>query len=100
MSIPQTCLTDSRYCQNLIKELPMFKHRSVATRVFALLSLSILALGAAQADEARWWRGNTHTHSWWSDGDAPPARSVYSCGEDIEEVLARLVVVNAKREGE
>jgi hypothetical protein len=22
--------------------------------------------------EARWWKGNTHTHTWWSDGDAPP----------------------------
>ncbi len=22
--------------------------------------------------EQRWWRGNTHSHSWWSDGDAPP----------------------------
>lgn len=24
------------------------------------------------AGEARWWKGNTHTHSWWSDGDSPP----------------------------
>lgn len=24
------------------------------------------------AAEARWWKGNTHTHSWWSDGDSPP----------------------------
>lgn len=22
--------------------------------------------------EMRWWKGNTHTHSWWSDGDTPP----------------------------
>lgn len=21
---------------------------------------------------AGWWKGNTHTHTWWSDGDAPP----------------------------
>ena len=20
----------------------------------------------------RWWKGNTHTHTWWSDGDTPP----------------------------
>lgn len=20
----------------------------------------------------RWWKGNTHAHSWWSDGDMPP----------------------------
>ena len=19
-----------------------------------------------------WWKGNTHTHTWWSDGDSPP----------------------------
>jgi hypothetical protein len=22
--------------------------------------------------EARWWKGNTHAHTWWSDGDTPP----------------------------
>lgn len=22
--------------------------------------------------EERWWKGNTHAHSWWSDGDLPP----------------------------
>ncbi len=47
-------------------------YNSAAFRLLALSSLSILALNAVQADEARWWRGNTHTHSWWSDGDAPP----------------------------
>ncbi len=20
----------------------------------------------------KWWKGNTHAHSWWSDGDSPP----------------------------
>lgn len=24
------------------------------------------------AGEPRWWKGNTHTHTWWSDGDSPP----------------------------
>lgn len=24
------------------------------------------------ATESRWWRGNTHTHTYWSDGDAAP----------------------------
>lgn len=28
--------------------------------------------GDYTAGEARWWKGNTHTHSWWSDGDSPP----------------------------
>jgi len=37
-----------------------------------------LLLGTSQlvadeySGELRWWKGNTHTHSWWSDGDAPP----------------------------
>ena len=24
------------------------------------------------AEQPRWWKGNTHTHTWWSDGDSPP----------------------------
>lgn len=28
--------------------------------------------GDYHAAEARWWKGNTHTHTWWSDGDSPP----------------------------
>lgn len=28
--------------------------------------------GDYTAAEPRWWKGNTHTHSWWSDGDSPP----------------------------
>jgi len=35
----------------------------------------LLALGyvvAAPAPEPRWWRGNTHTHTLWSDGDGAP----------------------------
>jgi hypothetical protein len=28
--------------------------------------------GDYTSDEPRWWKGNTHTHSWWSDGDSPP----------------------------
>ncbi|MBN7796105.1 PHP domain-containing protein [Parahaliea mediterranea] len=27
---------------------------------------------AAEDPPQQWWRGNTHTHSWWSDGDMPP----------------------------
>lgn len=27
---------------------------------------------AAAVPELRWYRGNTHTHTWWSDGDSPP----------------------------
>lgn len=28
--------------------------------------------GDYSAGEPRWWKGNTHTHTWWSDGDSPP----------------------------
>jgi hypothetical protein len=28
--------------------------------------------GDYTAAEERWWKGNTHTHSWWSDGDSAP----------------------------
>lgn len=24
-----------------------------------------------RAGAMRWWKGNTHTHTWWSDGDSP-----------------------------
>ncbi|MEE4382307.1 MAG: hypothetical protein V2J02_09960 [Pseudomonadales bacterium] len=37
-----------------------------------LLLHGAAAFAAALEDEPRWWKGNTHTHSWWSDGDAPP----------------------------
>ncbi|MPZ21031.1 MAG: hypothetical protein GEV06_24490 [Luteitalea sp.] len=28
--------------------------------------------GDYRAEAPRWWKGNTHTHTWWSEGDAPP----------------------------
>jgi hypothetical protein len=49
-----------------------------ATRKTVTAAAIALLLGTSQlvADEyngeLRWWKGNTHTHSWWSDGDAPP----------------------------
>ena len=54
--------------------------------VFAVIGLCVIA-GPARAHEghaasaakerravapAGWWKGNTHTHTWWSDGDSPP----------------------------
>ena len=40
----------------------------------ALLSSAILLPrpDAAESEEARWYRGNTHTHTLWSDGDGAP----------------------------
>lgn len=53
------------------------------------LRLLLLALGltsafsvATAADAARWWRGNLHTHSLWSDGD------------DFPEMIAERYVTN------
>lgn len=28
--------------------------------------------GDYTAGQPRWWKGNTHTHTWWSDGDSAP----------------------------
>jgi len=50
----------------------MSRYKSKSLNLLAISSISVLIFSAAHADEARWWRGNTHTHSWWSDGDAPP----------------------------
>ena len=41
---------------------------------FLLFSFLLLATCAGQSDPApnRWWKGNLHTHSLWSDGDDFP----------------------------
>lgn len=38
---------------------------------FLIFGFLVMALSAS-GQEAVWWKGNTHSHSWWSDGDAPP----------------------------
>ncbi len=45
----------------------------------ALLAAPALAHESAEHGPERrtpavagWWKGNTHTHTWWSDGNAPP----------------------------
>jgi hypothetical protein len=37
-----------------------------------LLPLLLLAAGCGRAPAGAWYRGNTHTHSLWSDGDLAP----------------------------
>ena len=58
---------------------PAFAHRRILR--FSWLFLALVALGAPAAaqDEAvpaqpaaRWWKGNLHTHTLWSDGDDFP----------------------------
>jgi hypothetical protein len=36
------------------------------------LMLSVVLLSATAAPPAQWWKGNTHTHTLWSDGNAAP----------------------------
>jgi hypothetical protein len=43
-------------------------HRSALT---LLLTLALVSVAHA-ADSPRWWKGNLHTHSLWSDGDDYP----------------------------
>ena len=43
----------------------------LTARIF-ILSLSIFSLTALRAQEEKWYKGNLHTHSYWSDGDEFP----------------------------
>ncbi len=38
----------------------------------ALAFAALLTPATSHAQEARWWKGNLHTHSLWSDGDGYP----------------------------
>ncbi|GMW02055.1 MAG: hypothetical protein AMXMBFR84_31910 [Candidatus Hydrogenedentota bacterium] len=54
------------------------RFRIVHVRVIALLAMATACTASGQGvtlkegDGLRWFKGNTHTHSLWSDGDAPP----------------------------
>lgn len=49
------------------------KRKAIYTATALILMLDLNHLAADDYHgEAQWWKGNTHTHSWWSDGDAPP----------------------------
>ncbi|HAW94886.1 MAG TPA: histidinol-phosphatase, partial [Phycisphaerales bacterium] len=48
----------------------------MTTHLLACLLLSAPVICLAQDDDTRWYRGNTHTHTLWSDGDAPPEHAV------------------------
>ena len=52
------------------------------SNLYNFLSL-VFKLAAAEI-EAKWWKGNLHTHSHWSDGDDYPEQAFYMIGE-IEE---------------
>ncbi len=42
------------------------------TALLVVVTATVAAPLFAQAPGARWYRGNTHTHTWNSDGDSPP----------------------------
>jgi hypothetical protein len=48
-----------------------FKQRLMVGALAAGLSTLADAQNVDYDGEARWWRGNTHAHTWWSDGDTP-----------------------------
>jgi len=48
----------------------MFNHRILS--VLALLAVWLPAAWAADPPASPWYKGNLHTHSWWSDGSHPP----------------------------
>ncbi|MHC4444690.1 MAG: CehA/McbA family metallohydrolase domain-containing protein [Planctomycetota bacterium] len=37
-----------------------------------LLSASVVLGQSLESKDLKWYKGNTHCHSWWSDGDSPP----------------------------
>ncbi len=54
---------------------------SVARSLAALMSFAVIAScrsvpPAEPSAEPRWYRGNTHTHTLWSDGDAAPEAAI------------------------
>lgn len=42
------------------------------TKAFILFSLFLLSAGCSPKEELKWFKGNLHTHTYWSDGDAFP----------------------------
>lgn len=51
---------------------PPFSSVQMLRLALAAVLLSSTCLLTAQDDPARWWKGNLHTHSLWSDGDDYP----------------------------
>ena len=52
--------------------------RSLAFRMRILLWVTVAVAiwsqltGCGPQIVTKWYKGNTHTHTWWSDGDSPP----------------------------
>jgi hypothetical protein len=46
--------------------------RSRVGPAFLAILLTLFSAGSAASQTSRWWKGNLHTHSLWSDGDSFP----------------------------
>ena len=56
-----------------LKTIAVFFHALIlATTLACQTSSRVIATTDAEIETERWWKGNTHTHSLWSDGDAFP----------------------------
>ena len=44
----------------------------IVTTICTILLIHSVSVSAAEPPEPRWWKGNLHTHSLWSDGDEFP----------------------------
>ena len=44
--------------------------------IFVIVNLGFLVACREPAPETKWWKGNLHTHSLWSDGDDYPEQVV------------------------
>lgn len=49
---------------------------TVLTTILVALAAPYVWGETADSAGLRWYKGNTHTHSWWSDGDSPPEVAV------------------------
>ncbi len=57
----------------LSREIHTMKHFFLIALTTCFMSLSVSAQTTPQSDNSpRWWKGNLHTHSLWSDGDQFP----------------------------
>jgi len=69
MKIPHTLTLNTLYCALLVS------HSALSAEAESQSPAGMTMPGYAAIDYdggTRWWKGNTHTHTWWSDGDTPP----------------------------
>ena len=65
-----------------------------------LIVVAILSAGCSSAPESRWYKGNLHTHSFWSDGDDfPETIAAWYVGEgyDFLAISDHNVIADAER---